>query len=261
MDKKYAINYIVDGMRLYFYTLARADNMIYHEGNIEYIIPKPPGVGPALIFHASLSEENVYYQVEKVITGIKAGVIPSLWTVTMASKPDNLKDVLISKGFVQSKTDELEPGMALFIQDAPVWPDIPNDIIIKRVKTITEFQLWVDVVNEALHGWKMLDAKQYYHLVTLENLGFYLAYMHGQPVATSSTIQNGNISSIEFVSTLAAFRNKGIGTAVSVAALRDLRDKGVHTVTLRAAINAISLYRRLGFNSYCDVIELYYKEK
>jgi ribosomal protein S18 acetylase RimI-like enzyme len=261
MDERYAINCIVDDARLYFRTLGQVENMTYHAGEVEWIAPIPPRTGPSIIFHASLRKESAAERIEALIPGIRAGEIPSSWWITPTSTPENLSDLLAARGFARHKADasETEPGMAMSLRDAPAWPDTPIGITVQTVESLPDFEAWVDVVNEALHGWKMLDAEQYYPLVTRGGITCYLARVDGKPIATSATIQDGNTGSVEFVSALPAHRRQGAGTAVSVAGLRGLRDRGVQTATLRGSPMAKGLYRRLGFQPYFDVEVMPYK--
>jgi hypothetical protein len=73
---------------------------------------------------------------------------------------------------------------------------------LERIQTGTEFTLWIDVVNEALHGWDILDLAHHGFLLSRNELSFYLAYLNDIPIATAATIQYENQASIEFVATL-----------------------------------------------------------
>lgn len=71
-----------------------------------------------------------------------------------------------------------------------------------------DFRSWIDVVNTALHGWKMIDAEHYFTWVKDEHINIYLAEIDGFAVSTCATTQNGNTASLEFVSTLEQYRRK-----------------------------------------------------
>ncbi len=239
---------IVNGMELYFRSFAISNSIVHQDGDIEWIIPKATQSGPAIIYRATLKEENVEEIIEKIIVGINDGTVPAWWVINPQSTPNNLKEILISKGFISMGEDE--PGMALFTQNTHVTPEMPQGVEVDKVNSVEKFQLWVDTVNTALHGWDLLTPEKYYNWVSSNNMAFYLAYLEGTPVATSATIQNGKSGSVEFVSTLEEYRNRGIGTAISLAAINGLKNTGADIITLRACHDAINLYKKLGFHPY-----------
>ncbi|MEK3756976.1 GNAT family N-acetyltransferase [Paenibacillus sp. FSL P4-0338] len=115
-------------------------------------------------------------------------------------------------------------------------------------------------MNEALHGWPMLNQAYYEFWLSRSELSFYLAYLDGVPIATSAAMQTGNQASIEFVSTLQQYRNQGAASALCLTTLHDLHNKGVHTATLRASHKANALYTKLGFKPYFQTVVMSYEE-
>jgi hypothetical protein len=261
MDQRYATTCIVSCARRYFRLLGGVEGMTYHPGEVEWIAPVPPASGPRIIFHASLSSEAAAARIEAMRPGLRSGEIPSWWWLTPTSTPDNLGGLLVAHGFARNAPEggESEPGMALWLADAPTWPEPPVGLSVEEVSSERDFAAWADVVNEALHGWRLVTVGQHCPLVTRGDLICYLARLNGEPVATSARVQVGDAGSVEFVSTLAAHRKQGAGTAVSVAALRGLRARGVRTATLRGSPMAKGLYAKLGFRPYFDVDILTYK--
>lgn len=85
-----------------------------------------------------------------MIPDIKKGIVPSLWFITPESTPENLKEILKSKGFNEIEINEPEPGMAISLQEKHVWTDSSKDVVVNRVKTIKKLQEWMDIVNEIL---------------------------------------------------------------------------------------------------------------
>ena len=254
------IKCIVDGMELYFRTFALAENIYLHTGDIEWISPRPNSPGPSLVYKVFLDERTIKTRLEELLPGLKAGVIPSLWVISPTSTPSSIVDYLMSIGFKGGlDTEHLEPGMALDIDDFSMETKSGSNIEIRGVKSLREFALWMDVVNEALHGWKLLSTEQYYPWLNHNPLSFYLGYHNGTPIATLATIQNGETASVEFVSTLKEYRHQGAATALSIEALKDLQLKGVKTVTLRSSTEAIPVYTKLGFRPYYEQLLLSFR--
>ncbi|MEX0751046.1 MAG: GNAT family N-acetyltransferase [Dehalococcoidia bacterium] len=78
---------------------------------------------------------------------------------------------------------------------------------------------------------------------------FYLAYVEGQPVATTHLLVDGATAGIYAVGTQKAHRRQGIATTLLAAALRDAQAAGCDVIGLRtlAGSDAERLYRRHGF--------------
>ena len=259
MDEKDYVRCIVEGMQLYFRAFGLADNMHYQPGDIEWIAPRPDSKGVSIVFKVSLDEATAAQRIGEIIAGIKAGAIPSFWVVSPVSTPKNILDLLLSAGFKDTSNPEHpEPGMSLDMERLPASLKLNPNMKVTRVQSSDEFAVWIDVVNEALHGWNLLTAEHYGAWLSCTPLTFYLAYLDGTPAATVATFRDGDRASVEFVSTKKAYRRQGAATAVCLEALRALQKQGVKTVTLRSSTEAISLYTRLGFKSYFDLTLLSY---
>ncbi|MGH2484401.1 MAG: GNAT family N-acetyltransferase, partial [Ktedonobacterales bacterium] len=76
---------------------------------------------------------------------------------------------------------------------------------------------------------------------------YYLARLHGEPVATSALAPQAGVAGVFAVSTVAAARRRGIGAAVTLAPLLDGRDRGFHIGVLQSSQMGYSVYARLGF--------------
>jgi ribosomal protein S18 acetylase RimI-like enzyme len=262
MENDYYAQCVAKGVELYFRTLGHADNMHLHTGDIEWIAPLPNTPGPSIVYKISLDERTAAARIDELIPLIKSKHIPSAWYVSATSTPANIVEILLSRGFVKTlrkPTDPDEPEAAMALDMAPDmrWAASPS-FEIRRVTSFPDFERWIDVVNEALHGCELLLAKYNYPLVARASVSFYLALLDGIPIATAATMQEGDIATLEFVSTLKAHRRKGAGSAACSEALRDLQKTNVRTVTLRASHEAIPLYAKLGFRPYFEPAILFY---
>lgn len=256
------IHKIVEGMERYMRLLGEADHMQCRCGGVEWISPLPAQAGPSAAFKISLSGSEASEEVDKLIQGIERGEVPGLWVPSPTSTPENILELLLSKGFKDlSDPENPEWGMALKLPEhAPDWPAAP-DIEVKAVRSKEEFQLWADIVNTALHGWKMIDAELYYPLVQPNKMVFYIGWFQGKPAATAATILKDDEASLEFVATLEEFRRRGIGTEVCRFAIAELAKNGAGMVSLRAEPHAFGMYTKLGFRPYYEVKVLSYQRK
>ena len=260
MNHDYYVDCIIEGMERYLHTLASAEHMQYHQGDVECISPLPGFNGPSVVFKVSLAEDTASKHIDDLLPGLTSGAIPRIWFIPPSSKPTNLTTILAFKGFKDlSDPEKPEWGMALDLAKISNLPQSNLLIKVNKVTSPSEFALWIDVVNEALHGWTMLDLAFHEFWLSRSELSFYLAYLDDIPVATVAAIQTGNQASIEFVSTLAQYRNQGAASALCLKAFHDLHNKGVHTATLRASHEAHSLYTKLGFRRYFQTIVMSYE--
>lgn len=262
MDETEYINLIIKGAEKYFQMFSFADNITHVDGDIEWIAPFPDSRGPAIVFRVNFKEENVDKQLDELLPSLDSGSIPSFWVITPNSTPENIISLLETKGF-KNLTDPEKPeyGMALDIMNLQDIPNMKSDIKITKVTSMSEFELWIEVVNKALHGWDMLSMKHYSSWLLHKDISFYLAYWNGKPAATVCTIQSDDTASVEFVSTLEEYRNRGIATEICYKILSEIKQTGIRTVTLRSSHEAFSLYKKLGFEPYYEQILLLYQKR
>lgn len=230
----------------------------WHQGPVEWIMPREGEKGPSLAFHIHLDEQECERELKTLMEGIKAGRVPSRWIVTPEDIPGDIVMRLEAMGFQNLSAGGNEPGMILHEHEFRHFHSEGGVLRLKRVQTIKEMQIWVDVVNTALHGWEMIDAEHYFVWVEREDIKLYLCELDGVAVSTAATIRTGDVASLEFVSTLEEYRRRGAGAAVCSQALAELFADGVRTVTLSGAQEALALYKKLGFQECFENIILQY---
>lgn len=251
---------VIENYYRYYKTFALSEIVDYHDGPVNWILPKSDEKGPSLAFNIRLEEETAEKVIQEHIKGICDKKIPDIWFITPDTKPNNIISILEQSGFenLSSGSDEPEPGMLLKKDDFCPYCISPNDIVCRKVKSKADFRIWIDVVNTALHGWEMIDSENYYTWLKNGVYDFYLAEIDGIPVSTVATIQNGDTASLEFVSTLNEYRRRKAAITVSTMALYNLFAKGVKTVTLSGSVEAVALYKKLGFHDCFHNILLKY---
>lgn len=250
MERNIVIKSIVDDSYTYFRSFALASNIQHRTGKVEWIHPVPGTQGPSIVFKVSM-DASAQREIDGLIGGLREGSVPSLWVINPLSNPDNIVQILASKGF-ENRTDEAKPefGMALELTRLPANDSGNESIKVKRVLEVNDYKTWIDIVNCALHGWDMLTYDNYATWLKCESIAFYLAFWEGIPVCTVATIRNGHRASIEFVSTLEEYRHKCIAYAACLQVLSELKTSGVKLATLRSNFEAHTLYLRLGFLPY-----------
>ncbi len=248
MDAAYILDCLDRGTNLYWRTLGNLPGMCLHTGEIEWVMSAPRG-GVERIFNITLPSERASAAIDALIEMIKAEEAPSGILITPTNmKPEGLPRILEEKGF--KIYPDTGSGMAMDIPASITSRKPSEQIQIIPVTDPEQLQAWVEIVNTALFGQRVLSFEQFLALWRLENTHFLLGLLDGRPASTCMTITSEDIATVEMVSTLAAFRNHGLGAAITTAALQGLPGLGVKTAILRAEKEAIHVYRRVGFEEY-----------
>lgn len=198
---------------------------------------------------ANLSPESVDERIEWVKSRARALNVPFGWDVGPSMRPLDLGEHLQRHGLTHG---EDEPAMGVALAHLPsALPELEG-VTIERVRDRATMELWA---RASCAGFEMPDsiAEPLVAASSRDDLGddagraYYLAWLHGEPVATSALAPQAGVAGIFAVSTVTASRRRGIGAAVTLAALLDGRDRGFHIGVLQASEMGYSVYASLGF--------------
>lgn len=188
---------------------------------------------------------------------LRAG-LPFWWWVPPSSQTQSTVKVLESEGFYFV---ESIPSM---LADLMMMPDEePSDaaVSLSLVKNRQEMNIWEDV-SFAGFDFRPETKEQYHRFVSKFNLNddapqkFFLASVHGKPVATSLLFLNGSAAGVYFVSTLADHRKKGIGLTLTRATMHYARIAGARYATLQSSPDGLRVYEKTGFKQ-CSRMAVY----
>jgi predicted GNAT family acetyltransferase len=259
MTNEQYIQTITEDAEDYFRSFGLADHISHQEGSIEWIVPLSGYPGPSLVFKVSFSDKTED-EIEELIPGLQNDIVPTCWVLSPISNP-KLFDILYSKGFEGSLSGSGEHGMAM---DMNVLTDLPapsNHIEVKKVTSMKDFKVWMDVVNTALHGWDLLTIEHFSVWLEREEFAFYLGYLDGVPITTAAVLVHDKSAGIEFVSTQEQYRCRGAGYSICHKALSDLQSNGIQIATLCSSAGVDKFYGKLGFKSYYEQVFFCYKKK
>lgn len=244
MYEQYYLDCIEKGTKLYWYTIGKARDMSLHIGDIEWVMSVPRG-GAERIFGINLPYEHANELIDELVVMINAGEAPSDILITPSSKPDNINEILSAKGFhIDYDTGSC---MAMDIKSTINQVKPNKDISILPVKDPETLRVWADIVNTALFEGSLFSFEQFHDIFMLDNTYFYLGLLNGQPASTCMAIADGEIATIEMVSTLKEYRRNGLGVSITTAALQGLGEAGVKTAILRSEKEAVNVYKCIGF--------------
>lgn len=199
---------------------------------------------------AQLAPETVDERVAWVIARARALGVPFLWDIGPSMRPLDLGGHLLRHGF----SDEgEEPAMGVALANLPETLPLHDGVTIERVSDRAAQEQWVRTSCEGF-GMPPSAVEPEVAAMAHDSLGddaaahYYLARLHGEPVATSALTLAAGVAGIFAVSTLEAARGRGIGTAVTLAPLLDARSRGYCVVVLQASEMGYPVYARMGFS-------------
>ena len=208
-----------------------------------------PGAGWNRVPRANLTPETLDQRIEWVIERARALHVPFIWDIGPSMRPADLGDHLLRHGFTDIGE---EPAMGIALADLPDTLSLPDGVTVERVRDRATQEQWVRVSCES---FEMPAAAVEAEIVAMahDDLGdagaasYYLARLHGKPVATAALTLAGGVAGIFAVATIEAARGRGIGTAVTMAPLLDARACGYCVGVLQASEMGYPVYARMGF--------------
>lgn len=243
MFSQYEKEIIEKGIELSWTTWGKMRDETLVSGDISYL-KSDTGKGFERIFSVRLDGEDTDFQIQQMISGIKAGSMPDSILITPGTKPENLAELLSQKGF---SIDTSGSCMMMKMDDYTSLVPGPNNIEVIAICDQAQLRTWLDIINAALFGCELVTVEQFNDILNLDNTYFYLGILEGNAVTACMTITDNDTSVLEMVATLEKYRHRGVAAATIDKALTDLRDKKVKTISLRAETDGINLYKHIGF--------------
>ena len=245
-----SINFYLEKNLDDFYTKSsKHHNFTSHiENKISWVSSKKAD-WPKAIFRAdfeNLNVENEIIIVKKLIQGKQA---PNGWTVGPLTKPENLGIFLEKIGFSNVYQ---QAGMAIDLENLKYQVSDESELIVEIIENEEHLKQWVEVVS-SVFGIKVNFELMEYLLLEPEAI-FYIGNLEGKPVSSLMLYLSSGVAGLHAVSTLKKYRNRGFGLAISRMALIDAFKIGYKVGVLQASALGERVYRKMGFQKYCDII-------
>lgn len=227
----------------------RADGLWFASG-----VPMPPFNG---IVSARLTNEDADRVIDEAIDYFGSRSLPFSWAIGPGTTPDDLRERLVRRGF---EPQDAQAGMAIDLKTLPGSVPVPEGLDIEPV---TGKGLLGDYSDLVAAGFGMpRDAGAEFMGIVADvtegpdasSWGF-VGRVDGTAVATSGLIVAGGGGLVINVVTLEEARGKGIGFAMTHRALTDAKKSGCRIATLEATAMGYPVYKRLGFEEYCQIRE------
>jgi ribosomal protein S18 acetylase RimI-like enzyme len=210
------------------------------------------------IVRAQLDDENLEAKVEETINFFKQRTVPFMWQIGPSSRPNGLGEIISTYGLTKLEHDP--PGMAVDLRklDEATFHETTNrsNVTIKQVQNAGELRKWSSIVGKCF-DFPDSVTNAFNEMMTVvlgeeENLVNYLAFLNGDPVASSTVAYSAGVAGIWCVGTLSKHRGQGIGTAITMAPLLDARKRGYEISILSSTEQGFNVYRRMGFKKTCE---------
>ncbi|UCC21152.1 MAG: GNAT family N-acetyltransferase [Promethearchaeota archaeon] len=205
---------------------------------------------PHAIFRADFEDLNLKKEINNIKKLIRKGKAPNGWTVGPLTRP---KDLGIHLERYNFSNVYHQAGMAIELQGVVKTNVDANNLIIERIDNEKNLNQWSEVVSKVFQIKIDFDLLLRY-LYSQEEAYFYLGKFEGIPVSTLMLYLSSGVAGLHAVSTLNEYRNKGFGLAISKKALEDAFNKGYLVGVLQASSLGERVYKKLGFQKYCDII-------
>jgi GNAT superfamily N-acetyltransferase len=179
---------------------------------------------------------------------------PHHWFVMPTSQPPDLADTILGAGGEQVVALR---GMVMSLEELAPAPALPPGVEIRPAiedDAVRAYaRLYAQLFEAPMGSWvdNLADAEVEIRHSAGDPFHRYLVVEQGRPIAAGMTCREGELASLETLSTVPEYRNRGIGAALAVRALRDERESGARIAAVWSSPGAQRLYARLGFRPVC----------
>jgi GNAT superfamily N-acetyltransferase len=201
------------------------------------------------LYRTRLTTETAEAAIQAAIVRGRTRGVSLLWWTGPASRPLDLGARLERYGFQSS---EMEHGMAVDLQAIKdSQPDLTS-LTIEPIQDLETLKTWCHIFVVGF-GFPADAESSFLDWFSYLPLRSYLGRLNGEPVATSSVFYGAGVAGIYNVATLSDARRRGIGAAMTLTAMRAGRAAGYRAAILQASEMGAPVYRKLGFQKYCDI--------
>lgn len=236
-----------------FADLGRSPQVTLHESReLLWFVVGIPSANFNRVLRAQFKSKDVETKIEQALDLFRSRNLPMSWHTGPSTRPPDLGQRLLDQGLTYLGD---EPGMAV---DLRVLDDLfpPPGLRIEQASTPEDIRTWCRVFTRAfgISEW-VGDA-----MAEIEaSLGqhpcrrLYLGRLGGKPVATALLFLGAGVAGLYAVGTLPEARQLGIGTTMTLLPLLEARTLGYRIGVLHASPAGLGIYRRLGFQTYCEL--------
>lgn len=209
------------------------------------------------ILRARLEPEVADERIDDALSHFRSNGRPFSFWLGPCARPFDLPKRLEKRGL---RASERELGMAIELARLPE-TGAPEGADVRRVQTERELLDFASVLSD-LGEPPDPDVLTFFTRaapIVLEAecpMRFYVAYVSGEPAATSELYVGGGAAGVHMVATSPRFRRRGLGMALTWTALAEGLSLGETVGTLQATAQGRPVYERLGFEPCGSLLEM-----
>ena len=223
------------------------------EPDAAWALPAEPTDVRAVVAWAAFDPATVEGRLDEILAAVDARGATVLWWFAPDPRPEDLRARVLRRGF-----DRVEDtaAMAMDLAHLPERVPPPEAVRIDPVDDPAAIDAYVRVVIRSMEidHWPMPpDAARIRTDYIRSRLGDdplsrrYVAFLDGEPVATSRLSMAGGVAGLYTMVTLPHAQRRGIGLAMAHRALLAGREAGMRIAVLQATDMGFPIYVRLGF--------------
>ena len=214
---------------------------------------------PFPLFNSTLRAQLEPNDVDDSIKAAKARSklknVPVLWWTGPATQPPNLGVYLKNHNFSYQGDST---GMAVDLLALKENPQPLPELSIQTVDDEESLKKWCHVL---ITGFGMAEYVGNAFFDLFSSLGLnrqlpirhYIGLLKGEPIAVSTLFLGAGVAGIYNVTTVPNARRQGVGSEITMKPLQEARTMGYRISILQSLEMAVGVYRRLGFQKYCNL--------
>ena len=209
-------------------------------------VPFPPFNG---VLRTRVQPEMVTPTVTNTLQHFIHRDVPMLWVVSSTTQPADLGSHLVDHGLTHLNDD---PGMAIDLRVLPSSLPYPVGFTVEPVTDLATLSMWCGFTDQAEIAEALIAWGTTLGFAPNRPIVHFLGRLDGRPVATATLVLGGGVAGIYNVMTIPEAQRQGIGALMTVSPLMMARERGYKLGILQSSQMAYPLYRRLGFQDYCQ---------
>jgi GNAT superfamily N-acetyltransferase len=223
------------------------------EPDVAWALPGAPSDVRGVVAWAAFEPATVERRLDEILAAVDARRASVLWWYSPDQRPEDLRERVLRRGF--EHVDDTS-AMAMDLASLPDSVPPPVETQIKAVDDPPAIDAYVRVIIRSMEidHWPMPpDAVRIRTDYIRSRLGDdplsrrFVAFLEGEPVATSRLSMAGGVAGLYTMVTLPHAQRRGIGLAMAHRALLAGRKAGMRIAVLQATDMGYPLYVRLGF--------------
>ncbi|MHA1110300.1 MAG: GNAT family N-acetyltransferase [Promethearchaeota archaeon] len=201
--------------------------------------------------------ENIDEMLRNALAYFEKKHVPWCWLTGSVNDHKDFYTFLQSKGFKL----KIEPGMGIELNNLEKKDHKTENVSIIKGETMEHVDLsWK--VSLSAYGFPREFSEPYWKKsIKDDNRSFFVALLENKPVGISEVFYYKGVAGLYFVGVNDDVRGNGIGTAVTLAPLYEAKERGYQWAILHSSQMGFNMYKRIGFETICELGECHWIEK